>query len=340
MKNYRFTSDDCNKIVLLVKIAKSIKNLYNNLSILEENGNKDSKDYQQNLNYLKIVSEIEEEKYSNFDKDIIKCIAYINFLNKNFNISKYNILESTIRKGNDKLIERRIYNNLLDKIIDNYNLVKDYLNFDVTDLFNIIEEDVFINEKKDDSISVVNALNIDTLQSYLYFLDDKINSKMFSSIRSKLISSKYNTLFVNKNLEQRVINNNFNVDNELYISSKLIADVKGIKSNYYELLIENYLLNNVEEQILELLEMGNINYVDSDKVKESVLRECFIKSLLLLLDNDLIEDTMEDFLDNYENSNEQLTDNDISKEIINCCFNNIEKDKNKINILSLKPIKK
>ena len=197
--------------------------------------------------------------------------------------------------------------------------------------------DEFITHSITSSIRIKNSLECDVFNLYLSLLGESINNDNFKSIKNKLINSKYNFSFINKNIETNLISNNFELDTTLYISSKMIAELQYINPGLYTFFKDSYGVKMLTDQIIEMLKISDDDYVNITKLTTSVLRQNLIKAILLTLNTETIKDIENGYKEiiKKEINTSNSFSNNMSKGLINYCFENIKEEKNKLNVLTL-----
>lgn len=153
-----------------------------------------------------------------------------------------------------------------------------------------------------------------------------------------LITSKYEALFLNKDIESYTLTNNFNLPNNPYAISNLIKEVLNIEPNLYS-FIKNSLCNKIaSNEIYEMLEISDFDYSNIDTASVAVIRGCMIKSCLVYMNDKQINELNNMFHDYIEDKEYDLIhpNSKVSESIIINCFKNVKRDKTKIRILSSK----
>lgn len=323
----------------IVKGTYSISNLYKKLCELEIKGLKNSEDYQKYLNYLKVVLEIEKKYYSKDKLDTKKMYIMSDFLKDITGIDEYNIEMLVTEKTEESSIITRIQSNLFLECTNNYNDINNFLSEEELKILEDYYRQNSANSVSFDTFSKVESyVEKDFKMAFLYFLEKFISNNSYSNVKSKLIAIKYKFIFMNKDIENLALEDEFNIDGilksdftilEQYLKLDLNAVTK-IKDNYVEVYYLNY--------VLKLFRIDDIDYNENKNFILSILAQCFIRASFTLMSEDLIDKLnygfheyiqRSDYLDTYPNS-------DISQKLIIECFRKIRKDRKHIKIL--KPI--
>ena len=341
MKKYELTQTDYEQMNSLIKIMSLIDDLYLKLYDLEISDQKNTAQYKKIVDYLNALVEKENKKYKEYNLTQARSLAWIDYLitNKIPTTSKFNI-ETIIQQDYSNRIIKRILNRLISNV-DSCELEDKDLFYDVkkeleSEGLNLPNE--LITHSITSSVRIKNSLECDIFNLYLSFLGESINNDKLKSIKKQLINSKYNFSFINKNIEISMIPNKFEIDTTLYISSKVIAELQYISPSLYTFLKDSYGIKILLEQIIELLKIEDIDYNNPKKIITSILRQNLIKSILLTLSDETIKDVKREYKNIIEKDFYTLSplSNDMSKGLVNYCFESVKKEKNKLNVLSLK----
>lgn len=248
-------------------------------------------------------------------------------------------IESIVNQDYNNNTIRRILN-ILDNIINSTSsTIKSILpNEQITLIkqYGLLNVDILFLKNNVDVIR--KEIENDLLKTYLLFLQEFIDNQNYSKFKLHLIRSKYNTSFINNNVEKDMIFNNYEIIKTLSINSQTIAVFNKIDLEQYNLFKNKYSRSICTKQIFELIEINDMDYKDITKASISILRQCLIRSSFQLMDDNLISD-INDAFHNLIKCNEYLArhpQNNISEQLIDDCFNSIKKDKNKINVIMLK----
>lgn len=298
--------------------TKNIENIYIKLYELELNGQKDSKDYQKYLGYLKMFIDIENEYYSNINMDfddildIIGCILSITNIN------------SDIFMNNEIIFKQEYENRIAIRICKKlFEILQKYPD----KILNVSSFDSIVLERMggyDNANKINKSFKNDTLLGFVFFINENINDKKQSnSVKSELIKAKYNTLFINSDLENKALSNNFDIL-ELNEEFKIDPSSFGINQSDYEEYRFGSIVGDADEEVDNLLNTNDIDYSNINNVISSILRICFIRASLSLLDSYDYELFKNAFQGYIETRND---DNNISKQLIENCLNSYSKDK-------------
>lgn len=331
MKEYRLSNKDIERINRIMDTTKAIEGLYNKLYELEINKENNTDEYQKQIGFLKNLINIERNLYEKSQFNSEKCIALIAFITRSEpNVNCYDE-ERIINQNYNNLYIRRIFSELCNISLTDDEVFKDIYLDDCDNISKEKEKEIIKEERK--CLDVINQFDVDIINSCFLFIQESINNKQHKYYENELIKSKYGFSFVNKIIENQLINNNFNVTENLYLGSKFFSDMLKIETESYNSMKEEYVKSVLVKQIDKLLKLEDLDYNNKNKAISSILKSFYIRACLLLLENetiDYINDSFNDYIKNHE------WNNNISKQIIINCFKNINQDKNKVKILSLK----
>ena len=320
----------------IIKVTYSISNLYKKLYELEIKGLKNNEDYQKYLNYLKVVLEIEKKYYNKDRLDTKTMYIMSDFLENVTGIDEYNIEMLVNEKQEEPSIIARIQSNLFLECTNNYN---DINNFLLEEELKILEDYYRQNSIGFISFDVFSKFEFyvekDFKIAFLYFLEKFIRTSSYSNVRERLIENKYKFIFMNKDIEDLALENEFNID-EIFKSNfdalkqylKVDTDtVAKIKNNYTEIYYLNY--------VSKLLGIDDIDYNENKNFILSILAQCFIRASFTLMSEDLIDKLNYNFHECVQRNDylDKNSNNEISQNLIIECFKKIRKDRKHTRIL-------
>lgn len=236
--------------------SKLIEKMYKNLSNIELEKGKDSKEYKDLFDFLKHSSKLEY--------GIINRI-----IDSPFCLYFYEIITNNECKR------------LIEKIKNDYELCEKVLLKDYSEQYDILKKETGVTYTKDDFIEYkmskisrkILLKNIFILRQgkmYINILDYYINTIDNIEIKKILLEEKYSTITKNKNIENWYFKSGDNIDYLLVESDYIVADrlnmnlqdFLSIKGNYYnnsfELIIDNLLDNQDKNNNDELLYETNM----------------------------------------------------------------------------------
>lgn len=333
MKKYYLSGEDLKRISKILEGSKSIENLYNKLYELELDDKKDTEEYKTQIQYLRYSLDLENRLYQNSNFSADKCSALIKYLIK-FKLNKDYIdcEEYIINQDCNNIHILRVLRFLTQQIVNDDGGYKElYLTESDSSIFNM--ENL---TKAKQYTNICNFMENDIHNLFLLFLQELIDNKNYSFYKNEFIRVKYNLSFINSKLEKQMIDNNFNINRDVYLSSKLISDLYGIDLEIYNFMRDDYASAFLDTHISEFLKLGDIDYNERTKSISSMIRSCYIKSYLLMMSDDKIYDCNSEFheyIESEEYINKHPNDTISEKLIINC-FKGVRKDRTKVKRLS------
>ncbi len=227
-------------------------------------------------------------------------------------------------------LEEKQYNDLsilINELIKN----TDFNRYDILYRISIIiENKKEFNSSHDKYYYLFDSFYKDISRGTLSFLNDSIYKPKYKSLRNIFIKDiKYPGIFINKELEKDMLKDNFKIDKDLYISSKLFADVYSVNS--YNYIVKHLSLDSFCDCFFNILQNTDIKYADPKLQALVVLEQSFLKSCLLLLNNKDVKPFI-DKLDVLEKENPDIS---ISISLIRRTINNSIEDKKRCFEVSL-----
>lgn len=328
MNNFNITKKDLEQIEAILRNNKNIQRLYDKLSELEVQRKKNTKEFKDLLNYISIVIEVEDKLYNEANLTPEKTLSWIKFLKR--------------IKDKDNIIIRRILNNLFQKLTNNYNILINLPNKELSNVLKICGINLTDqNSKKEEvckCILIKESIQKDSYHIFISFLQEETNNPKQKKFNEHLIKSKYEAIFQNKDIELFTLKNNFDLPNNPYIFSPIIKDIYNINPKLYTNIKDIIGSKIVSTQIYKILEIKDEEYNNINIVASQIIRQCMIKSYLTLMSDTKISDVNYELHELIEDKDyEELYPNhNISENIIINLFKSIKKDKEKIKILSIK----
>ena len=269
----------------LINLSKSIRKIYKKLRNIECKKGKDNSDYNYYLNFLKIVLDYEKTIYNKISLNSKK--EYIKYLQNETNYRSSNDIS-------DILLENH-YNMPVFRVI---SILK--RNSNLSEFSFVQNLDVLNDKTKADffkliaySKSRMSKLQTDNIRSFLSVLNGTENKKLITFI-------KYKVSYLVQDIEEEFINNGFNIEE--------LPSV--IPTNYYKSrtdinVMEQIQFQNFKQQFIKQLDYI-LNYSDFSlrseyKRNDIILRICYLKGMLLLLDEKLVYE-INTIFDEYTNS--------------------------------------
>lgn len=281
MKEHQFSTKDFELLKKLLKVTKNIKLIYNDLYNLEVNNKKNSEEYRELVKTLKYHIKKEEEYYALISNKIESMYSYMDCLFPN----GYNEFEEEIEflkydKESD-ILRMRLSNKIIE-LINNYSFEDDF--YDIEEELNGAGEELIDYEKEyQKDVLIENTIKDDIYSSILVMLNKYINNDKYSFAFNKLIKFKYNYSYMHKNVEKSMLDNNFEIDNDLYIKSILITEMQGKNINDTYDVLTDYIKDIYEMQLRDLVYLiRDENNVDI-KNEQVVLTTMLLRALCLFM---------------------------------------------------------
>ncbi len=338
-KDYKLRQSDYEQIEAVIKITSSIDILYRRLYDLEINNQKDTDEYKKILEYLDISLEVEKGNYEKMNLSANKCVLIINYLlEQRMSSDPKSDLETIILQEDFNRVIRRVISILGSKVLNDHSELQRMIPSQLIEMLQYLglqNANELVMESIQSSVIMRQAFEKETLNTFLLFLQEVLEDKNYLSFRNRLLKAKYDIIFVNKDIESEMLISNFNVMNFLF-NSKITADFLSLDSNLYKILKNGYGVKISTYQIAELLELSDMDYSSQNTALASILRQLYMRSGFLLLDDEVISDVNYEFHEFVENPNylNKHKEDKISISVIIQAFRKIKKDREKYGSLS------
>lgn len=332
-----FNKEELTIIESFLESSQNIKNIYVKLEQLDINNKKNSQEYITLINKLKQEIIKENNKYKNANLTSEQKTIIIELLATNPKSYKKDNIDTIINQQNNDLITRRVFNILINQTITNIDYTKNHIPNKLLELLNtcgLSTNDNKSYKEINNYTKIQLAISNDINLLFLSILQENINLWKYSQYKNNLLNAFYSTLFINKDIEEQLINNNFNIENNIYMNSKLTNDLLKYNSIIYNIITSLLVEPLIDTHITNLLKIKDTEYNYPSINIYSILTECYIRSLLTFLPQDKIQYLKKQF--HYLITNQNYPkDNRNSQETIINCFKNIKHDKSKKRIISL-----
>ena len=228
---------DIENIEILIKITKTIDNLYQKLYSLELASLKDSLEYQKLLNNLSIAIETENNKYEELNLTYERCNAILEYLEKEkLPPEMDNDITSIVNEDYDNRIFRRIKHFIIRKIMLSYSeeLLKPTLK-DISKIISKISTEPSVITQTEWQTNLQEAFEIDIYSFYLYFLEKMLKEITDDNLKERLLASKYYVSMIDKDIEKNLISSSFDIKCPFYFYTEYCKDLYNIPNFYFTL---------------------------------------------------------------------------------------------------------
>lgn len=326
-----FTNYDKYMFDAIFRVTETIERLYEGLYLLEIKGFKNSDEYNRKFNMLKIFLKQEAQLYADvkFNKDkVYSWLKYLKMTKKFDNLG--NNFDSVLNEKYENKVIRRIYNKLYKELHKVTLNIGDYL----SNGFNFIgvgSENKTNLEKMIYHLAIVYKDKIEEevdkdLKKTIYtILEEYINDPKYSIVKDKLIYTKYYLSFIFSKSEEYMIRHSFNVPKDTYLFAKMESDNLG------DLFTESF--DDVKDDFdsdFAIKYLKKLNSLDNESsIFQILLCNVFIRSALADMSIERAWEIKEDFDNQIGSKSDEIN-------LVNKCFDNLNKDKEKVKIISLK----
>jgi len=267
--------------------------------------------------------------------------------NKN-NGDRYNYLISLLKK--DLCREKRIFSLISMDENFNYDELYSLLEKCTDKPFNIRAEDYVTNEDinindmdveffseiiKDIKYSkLYSACSKNMYLIYLSFLQEYADSDSFNYLRDRILNYKYYNSFINHDIENILIESDFNIDKVSYVNLDVIADLLKIDDG--NKIILDYCVDTIRITIKQILSINDNDYSDDNMLILSINNQSMLRASLLLLNDKDYNNIKTSIFNEYVGLCTNY--NKISLSIIKSIFDDRKKDMLRVKKISLKSL--
>jgi len=342
MESYELTKKDYSNIEKLLNVESKIVEIYKALQNLEDANKKDSREYFEVLSKIIFYRNKENELYQELAGTPEKTSTIYFYLFEFVEYKLNDCLISYIIMSDQELIKLRIKNRL-EKILSEFSLeeYRDSYNFE-----NIIEDDE--NEVEEDSIlpnleelgrqhHYSERLSFETerdlLNTVLVILSEYLINPEYKNIYQLLIKFKYQLSFLFSPIELDFLNNNFEINPNLYWGANMVIDENNSDKEDLELARDSY-----AEEIL-YSQAENFRRLLSEDLKllenygNAIISQVIVRAAILFAKKETKEDYSNYLITEIYYSKTSNTD---MIEIIRNSINKYDADKLLPSILRLK----
>lgn len=253
----------------ILNISYSILDNYLKLRNLEIKGEKNSEEYKTVVNSLNTTLLLETSLYKKINVDNID--AYINFVSKGENLVDIkNDINAAKNRGFDNLVKRRVINRIIEM---KYEYNKE--NFDYGNICVEIKNDV--------------------IKTIMTILNLYLNNPKYQNITKELLNFKYNLAFLNKNMEEDLLEHEFSINPDLYLTTYLITDMYNIKRELVDIFKISFSSNILNSELEFILDQDNTSLRNKENYAKSIMAQILIRVAILFGANNLRDDLKEHF---------------------------------------------
>ncbi len=324
--------DILENINTLLAITSSINETYVKLKQLEIVGQKDSTEYKSTIESLKSSLDLEKSIYDRFPKDldVLSQIEHKINGNKDYWL-KFNLQENINAILNyENLIKLRIQLNLFSRML----AIKD-----ADFVINVNDESVLENQTPRNILIINTSVIKDFLNTTLVILNDYLNNPEYELIKDQLLNFKYNLSFVYEEIENDLLENNFNISNELYWEANAISDYYQLDRLKLNAIQKGTVYSIFRDKIRNIINIDNTLKSDKPKMFTYIISEIFTRVSLLFIGEETVnyfktlELQLAEGVSHDEMAIEKLKK---AQNRVNGIFDMYEKDRELLNVISLR----
>ena len=337
VENYTLTSKDYEWLKGLIQTTESIETIYNKLCELETNGQKDSEEYRKYIDYLKMSLEVESDIYSSAKLDFNRGSAIYNYIVED-RIPEGTLTdkESLIAQNYDYRVLKRILGALKKIIVTDYKTIQEQMM--PSGLVQLMRDigmsnvDQRVSNAVFSGVSLKSSMDQDIMRGFLSFVGDLTINSRYEEYRPNLIATKYNAAFLDKDAEADLLENSFEIADGFFSNANLTGGLVETPQALLDVLKNHEGFQEAAHQLGFLVKMHDAEFEDKNKAYGALLRQCFLRSAFLLMDEEALSKLNYYFHDFVESPRylEDHKDDSIGELKVTECFRKINQDKKKL----------
>lgn len=316
----------------LINISRMVEDLYQKLYNLEINNQKESLEYNQYLEYLKMVLEMEKEACLKLDlNDYDKISRYLMFIDSTYNLTKDTSDLKSVIRGN---YEKRVVRRLVAKITYNIPHKNEFLGYTFHDeisknIKQIFNKTVLLDEDINNYVQDLNNVNNNLYIMFLNIVYQAYLDKNNSFIKEDLLKTYYNLIYLNPSLEIKMLDTKFSISNSSELPSL---------NEEEKIIARNRILPLSLDVLDTLLYVSDEEFSYHAPMREVLVLNCLLQSCLYLLEEHNFKILYNYYLDTINDLDykQKYADDKICKGIVLNSFNLVKLAKEKPNTLELK----
>lgn len=296
MEEYKLTKSDFDELEELIKTVNSIEVLYKKLYELEISNKKNSEEYKKTIEYLKIALEVEADKYKKILYSSDKSISIIEHLLLGKVSEDESEMEYLFSQNNSNRVVNRIAAFIKKELLRDYSLMRKFLPQELSMVLKYVEiedPEQMIMDSFKTSRDLQETAEQEILNVFIKMIEEFIVDKNYNEFRNQLLRVKYDVAFVNKEVESQMMFNNFNTLSTLLFDSKFMKDILKINNFEYKIFCNKYAFRKVALEMDKIIKSWPFLNNNESIAFPNLLRQVYLRSLFLLMDEDIIEDLRE-----------------------------------------------
>lgn len=291
----------------ILKVYHQINGIYIGLNRLECVGNKDSVEFVELVGVLKKLIKQEKGLFDNFYSELEDAYEY------------------QVMDNGDPFVKR---------LIDFMNFY-DALNCKIND--DDSEEEIIDKTYDMQYGKLYKSCSRNVFLIYLSFLQEYIDDIDNVNVRDGLLSYKYFNAFINHDVEECLIDFNFEVSKVNYVNLYFVAETLGIDINMCDNIILDCFKDTIEVTIGQILSVKDNDYYDVKKYVMVINNLAMLRAGFALISGEDLNKNV-DWLYGMIN-NLSMNDNQRSVSYIYDSIKKISRDKTRVMKISMRQLK-
>lgn len=287
----------------------------------------DSINFQKNLQHLQILIEEERKRYfqlwSNFQKIPLMIESIVNSGKIAYQYADIEAI--VVQKMND-----RVYRRIVAQLEYAFNFQfascedKSHLQFLLV-LSDPPQVGISLSHELSYHVDMERAYQSDYYSIFLSLLNDYLKKKKDST----LMKTKYDVSFLNRDIETDMLESHFQINSSYFSRIDWNALLYRLHPNFYAEIVSGDSAEKLQHHIRVLLQLDNRAYEDENMALEVLLRSCFIRAALTMIDDTTFQQIKEIFED-YIQTPQYLFSHrgdDMTSNLVHKCFEKRKADR-------------
>ncbi|MGN0973114.1 MAG: hypothetical protein ACI4OT_00060 [Bacilli bacterium] len=338
MMKYVFDRDDEILFDKLLNTSNKIIDIYNKLSIMEqENNYLEFDNYKERLLQLKteeenIYNEIyKKENRGRAFRDLVCKKGDLN-LNKeddykNIKDISSNLSYKRIKSILDLELDKKKMEERVERLTNNASVIS---NIPIPVPKEFLER--IVRETEMSYYRLYNTYYFDVFNSFLVYLDSEINNRININIREDLINVKYNLISSNISLEDKYLKNDYKIGEVYYKGINIIYDMYNMPNKIKDLANKELFKDAIIDCTKNALVLGDFPF-DSNNYKNILLNVIMVESILAVTDDNNLLNEVNNIIESFQT---KIKSNNIANFLLGDLTNSDNNYNNKIINMTLR----
>ena len=163
--------------------------------------------------------------------------------------------------------------------------------------FKLLDGEIVENQEIDD----IMRTKIKTIQNIYTFIYTDILELILSineqNLSKNMIKIKYDLIFLFKIIEERMLVNNFKVNNNPYLINNCVTSFNYLEANYLKRIKDSITARIILDQLDDLLNKKNDYFINPDNMSKAITKQIIVRATMVIASEDVRNDIIETFKD-------------------------------------------